>query len=244
MKDTISKSVIDRTRAKLGLTGNLRARTNPSAKRKAAAPTATASPGKTSFVKEFLHDHPDANTAEVNKAWTASGMKGSISRTLVNKTRIKVTGKGLAQTRTAVAKQKSVPQAKSRVSKPAEVAPTPNKTRFVRDFLSHDPQGNTAAINEAWAEDGMTGTISSALVNKTRADLGLSGNLRGKRRKGRPSNVVVQPRGRKSSRTTVLMTVEEEIDRLIFSVMGIGELPEVEATLREARRAVYRAMSS
>ena len=123
------------------MTGNLSAKASPSAKQKPAPQTATASPGKTSFVREFLHDHPDANTREVNEAWTAAGMEGTISRTLVNKTRIKVTGKGLAQTRTAVAKQKSVPQAKSRVSKPAEVAPTPNKTRFVRDFLSHDPQG-------------------------------------------------------------------------------------------------------
>src|SRR6516162_6434348 len=97
MKDTISKSVIDRTRAKLGLTGNLSAKTSPSAKQKAAAQTATASPGKTSFIKEYLHEHPDANTAEVNEAWTAAGMKGTISRTLVNKTRIKVTGKGLAK---------------------------------------------------------------------------------------------------------------------------------------------------
>jgi hypothetical protein len=250
MKDKISKSVIDRTRAKLRLTGNLSAKASPSAKQKPAPQTATASPGKTSFVREFLHDHPDANTREVNEAWTAAGMEGTISRTLVNKTRIKVTGKGLAKTTRAGTKKRSEAQAKRRVSKPTEVAPTPNKTRFVTEFLNENPQGNVAAINEAWNDAGKTGTISAALINKMRSDLGLTGNLRRKLRKGRSSMVVVtrkptvQPIGRKSAQTTRLITVEEEIDRLIFTVMGIGNLQEVESALREARRAVYRAMSS
>ena len=40
------------------------------------------------------------------------------------------------------------------------------------------------------------------------------------------------------------MNVETEIDKLIFQVMGIGDLPEVETALREARRRVYGAFSS
>src|SRR5271157_2107496 len=51
-------------------------------------PTAkTRDQGKTSFVKELLIDHPTANTKAVNKAWSAAGMEGTISETLVNKTR-------------------------------------------------------------------------------------------------------------------------------------------------------------
>jgi hypothetical protein len=38
--------------------------------------------------------------------------------------------------------------------------------------------------------------------------------------------------------------VETEIDRLIFTVMGIGNLPEIETVLRDARRKVYGALSS
>src|SRR5258707_929317 len=49
--------------------------------------TKTQSQGKTSFVKEFLHDHEHGNTAAVNEAWKSAGMSGSISSTLVNKTR-------------------------------------------------------------------------------------------------------------------------------------------------------------
>jgi hypothetical protein len=242
---TISKTVVEKTRAKLGLTGNLRAKTKATGDKKAAPQTRTAFPGKTSFVKEFLHDHPEANTTEVNEAWTAAGLQGTISRTLVNKTRIKVTGKGLVKGRMP---SKKVPATKSTKS-PA----TPNKTSFVREFLKNNPQGNTAAINEAWSKAGMAGSISSALVAQVRPRLRLTGILRGKPRSpglGPSARTTVtrepaaQPGGRKSPQTTLLMAVEEEIDRLIFTVMGIGKLPEVETALREARRAAYRAMSS
>ena len=47
----------------------------------------TRDQGKTSFVKELLIDHPMANTKAVNEAWSAAGMQGTISETLVNKTR-------------------------------------------------------------------------------------------------------------------------------------------------------------
>ena len=40
------------------------------------------------------------------------------------------------------------------------------------------------------------------------------------------------------------MAVESEIDRLIFTVMGLGDLPEIETALRDARRWVYRAIPS
>jgi hypothetical protein len=40
------------------------------------------------------------------------------------------------------------------------------------------------------------------------------------------------------------MALEEGIDRLIFSIMGIGNLPEVESALRDARRQVYAALTS
>ena len=48
---------------------------------------ATKSLGKTSFVKEILFDNPQANPTAVNEAWTAAGMDGTISPTLVNKMR-------------------------------------------------------------------------------------------------------------------------------------------------------------
>src|SRR5271157_899302 len=217
--------------------------------------TPTLNQGKTSFVKQFLSEHPEGNTRTVNEAWRAAGFDGTISPTLVNKTRVKLTGKRRRKARTAA-------QGKAAATRPREAPATQGKTSFVKEFLNDNPQGNVKAVNKAWTKAGMSGTISSTLVNKTRALLGLTGNLSGKsktkatttgKRRGRPPKETTaavngkpagQPRGRKSDRTHALLGVEAEIDRLIFTVMGIGDLPEIETALREARRLVYGALSS
>ena len=161
-------------------------------------------------------------------------------------------------------KIRKTPQAKAAAGRPKEVAGTLGKTSFVKEFLNDHPEGNVRAVNEAWTKAGMSGTISTALVGKMRADLGLTGKMRGKsktapeatttgKRRGRPrkeTSAVVTPRpvgpprGRKSDRTHALLGLEAEIDRLVFQVMRIGELPEIENTLRQVRRLVYRALSS
>src|SRR5271157_2403444 len=138
------------------------------------ATTATAAPGKTSFVKQFLNDHPEGTTKTVNEAWQAAGMKGTISHPIISQVRkqLGLTGKLRGKIRTA-AKGKAAPNM-------PKTATTPGKTSFVKEFLNDDPQGNTQAINEAWQAAGFDGTISPTLVYKARASLGLTGNLRGK----------------------------------------------------------------
>jgi hypothetical protein len=66
------------------------------------AATATKSQGKTGFVKEFLNDHPQANTKTVNEAWTGAGMDGTISPSLVKQVRseLGLTGNLRAATKT------------------------------------------------------------------------------------------------------------------------------------------------
>ena len=220
------------------------------------ATTATATPGKTSFVKEFLNDHPQGNTKAVNEAWQAAGFEGTISPTVVNKTRasLGLTGNLRGNSKTA-AKEKSAPRM------PKTATATPGKTTFLKEFLHDNPQGNVKGANEAWQAAGYDGTISTALVYKARASLGLTGNLSGKTNKskakatftgkklGRPRKeptapVTGQPRGRKSNRSLALNELEADIDRLIFKVMGVGDLAEIETALREARRLVYEALSS
>jgi len=213
------------------------------------ATTATATPGKTSFVKEFLHDNPQGNTKAVNEAWQAAGFEGTISPTLVNKTRVKLTGKRRRKARTA-AKEKAA------ANKPREATATLGKTSFLIEFLHDNPQGNTQSVNEAWTAAGFDGTISTSLVYKARASLGLTGNLSEKTKKskakatstgkklGRPRKETTaagkgQPRGRKSARTLALTELEADIDRLIFKVMGVGDLTEIEDSLRRARRLLY-----
>jgi len=221
--------------------------------------TATKSQGKTSFVKEFLHDNPQGNTKAVNEAWTAAGMKGTISHPIISEVRkqLGLTGNLRGKTRTA-AKGKAAP------NMPKTATATPGKTSFLKEFLHDNPQGNTKAVNEAWQAAGFIGTISPTLVNKTRVSLGLTGNHRGKTKKpktaakgkttstgkklGRPPKEATaavngkpagQPRGRKSARTLALTELEADIDRLIFKVMGVGDLTEIEDSLRQARRLLY-----
>jgi hypothetical protein len=255
MKGTISHPIISQVRKKLRLTGNLRGNSETAAKGKAASNmprTATPTPGKTSFVKDFLNDHPQGTTKTVNEAWRAAGFEGTISPTLVNKTRVKMnlTGNLRGNAKTA-AKGKSTPRM------PREATATPGKTSFLKEFLHDNPQGNVKAANEAWTAAGFDGTISETLVYKTRASLGLTGNLSGKtkaaaegkatptgKKRGRPRKestapVAGKPRGRKSARTLAVTELEADIDLLIFKVMGVGDLTEIEDSLRRARRLLY-----
>src|SRR5262249_1953698 len=134
------------------------------------------------------------------------------------------------------------------------------KTMFVKEFLNDHPEGNVKAVNEAWTKSGLSGSISGTLVNRMRSELGLTGNLRGKKASGekkpyagkkrgrKPKGSTagattttprIETRGRKSARTRGLIDLEVEIDRLVFKVMGIGNLPEIEDSLRRVRRQVY-----
>jgi len=254
---TISPTLVNKTRVKL--TGNLRGNSKTAAKEKSAPrmpKTATATPGKTSFVKEFLHDNPQANAKAVNEAWTAAGMKGTISHPIISQVRkqLGLTGNLRGNSKTA-AKEKSAPRM------PKTGTATPGKTSFLKEFLHDNPQGNVKAVNEAWTAAGFDGTISEALVYKARASLGLTGNLsgktkaaaegkvtptgekRGRSRKETTATVSLQPRGRKSIRSLALTDLEADIDRLIFKVMGVGGLTEIEAALRRARRLLYGALT-
>jgi len=254
---TISPTLVNKTRVKL--TGKRRLEARTAAKGKAAArmpKTATATPGKTSFVKEFLHDNPQANARAVNEAWTAAGMKGTISHPIISQVRkqLGLTDNLRGNSKTA-AKEKSAPRL------PKTATATPGKTSFLNEFLHDHPQGNVKAANEAWTAAGFDGTISETLVYKTRASLGLTGNLRGKtkaaaegkatstgKKLGRPRKEPTaagngQPRGRKSDRSLALTELEADIDRLIFKVMGIGDLSQIEDSLRRARRLLYGALN-
>jgi len=228
---------------------------------------ATATTSKSDFVREFLGGNPQANAKSVNEAWTAAGMEGTISHPTISEVRKEL---GLIGTQSAKTTKpaKKTPARRSpnpprrrlppKVTKTATT--TPGKTGFVKEFLNDHPQGNVTDVNEAWKAAGFTGTISRTLVDKMRAHLGLTGNRTRKTKKRTSQSTArkaratttgisassngVETRGRKSNRTTVLMAVEEEIDRLIFAVMGIGDHPEIETALRQVRRLVYGALSS
>ncbi len=260
MKGTISHPVISEVRKELGLTGKLPGKTRTATKGKAAAnrPKTTSTPGKTLFVKEFLNDHPQGNVQAVNEAWAAAGKNGTIGPTLINKLRSQM---GLSGNLRATSKPRTAAKGKSAAKKPKTATATPGKTSFVKEFLNDNPQGNTNAVNEAWLAAGMKGTISHPIVSQVRKQLGLTGNLRGqtkttakgkapytgKKRGRKPKQPTAagngQPRGRKSNRSLALNELEADIDRLIFKVMGVGDLTQIEDSLRQARRVLYGALS-
>jgi hypothetical protein len=213
--------------------------------------TATKGENKTGFVKEFLNDHPEGNIDAVNKAWAAAGMNGAIGATLIYKIRSEM---GLSGNLRTKSKPKTAAKAKS-ARKIPEVVSTPGKTMFAKEFLNEHPQSNVDAVNEAWKAAGFDGTISPTLVNKMRAELGLTGNLRGNTRKSKTS-ATGKKRGKprteatpamngqpRANRSTVLNGMEADIDRLIFKAMAIGDLTEIEDSLRQTRRLLYGALT-
>jgi hypothetical protein len=222
--------------------------------------TATATPSKTSFVKKFLDSHPQGNVKAVNEAWGAAGYEGTISKSVVDKARAKMGLAGNLRGR----KTRKAAKGKAAPSMAKTTTATPGKTSFVKEFLNDHPEGNVQAVNEAWKAAGFDGTISPTLVSQMRKQLGLAGNLRGQRKKtkttakgkaaptakrrGRPPKGATatidgkpagQAKGRKSGRTIALEGLEAEVDRLLFKVMEVGNLPQVEETLRQTRRLLY-----
>src|SRR5271166_3215028 len=141
------------------------------------ATTATATPGKTSFVKDFLNANPQGTTKTVNEAWQAAGFDGTISHPIISQVR-----KQLGLTGNLPGKTRNAAKEKAASNMPRTATPTPGKTSFVKQFLNDHPEGTTKTVNEAWRAAGFEGTISPTLVNKTRVKMNLTGSLRGKPR--------------------------------------------------------------
>jgi hypothetical protein len=149
--------------------------------------------GKTPFVAEFLSVNPDATLATVNEAWKSAGNEGTVSESLVGKTRskLKLTSKKAANGVSSEANAGSVPQGKSskgtkgKAPSKAQEAQSPSngqdsitgssKSAFVKEMLGQDPKANVKAINQAWAAAGNQGRISDTVVYKTKRELGVTG---------------------------------------------------------------------
>jgi hypothetical protein len=109
----------------------------------------------------------------------------------------------------------------------------------------------------------MQGTIGKNLVSDVRKRLGLIGNARTPAQKpvsrttaparmtasrnpvtaSRTPSSEANARGRATDRTTALLAAEVEIDKLVFQMMGLGGVTEIENALRGVRRAVYKALT-
>lgn len=130
---------------------------------------------------------------------------------------------------------------------------------FVKEWLNDHPQATTEAVNVAWREAGYSGSISPSLVSNVRSRMGLAGNT-GRGRLAKKSGASVQRRERPTPagqirangsvatsarrREQDLMVLEVELDRLLMKVVEVGQLPEVEASLRKARRQLYANLTA
>jgi hypothetical protein len=123
---------------------------------------------------------------------------------------------------------------------------------FVKEMLNDNPRANARDVNQAWPAAGRPGRISAGLVNHLGFRMGLSGNPHGRKatgaKRGRPP-VQVQPGANGSTpatkrrRSSALMGLKVEIDRLLRKVVEIGQFLDVEDGLRSARRRPYAGMS-
>jgi hypothetical protein len=141
---------------------------------------------------------------------------------------------------------------------PAKTTRVQGKSMFVKEVLNNNPTANAAVINDAWRAEGMSGSISATLISTIRSRLGFAGNLRGRPR-GSAKKAATQPgRGfmqaaagangtgpvKTRGRTSELMDLEVEFDRLLMKVAAFGTLPEVENALRKARRQLYAGLAA
>lgn len=142
---------------------------------------------------------------------------------------------------------------------PATETRNQGKSMFVKEWLHDHPQATTEAVNLAWRDEGHSGSISPSLVSNVRSRMGLTGNTgrgrRGKkttstgRRRGRPAGAGQAGANGTAPTTTRkrgqdLMGLEVELDRLLMKVVEVGQLPEVEASLRKARRHLYADLTT
>ena len=146
----------------------------------------------------------------------------------------------------------------------ASSASSSNKSTFLEEWLKNHPDSRENEVAEAWKSAGNSGTISPSLFYKIKSDLGLNvrrnrkstkrardakhvGTLaKGRGVKARPraeAAVTVVHAELTSRRSTArtLVELEADLDRLIFQLMGVGGMEEVERLLRQARRVLVRS---
>lgn len=105
--------------------------------------------------------------------------------------------------------------------------------------------GNIKGGRPRGSRSGSTSTSATATAEKP----AYTGKKRGRKPKSAHANghhaasngVSLEPARRSGGRPAHLTEVETEIDRLLFRVMTLGGLEEVEESLRRTRRLLYQA---
>src|SRR4051812_1724220 len=127
--------------------------------------------------------------------------------------------------------------------------PRPGKQDFIRKILEQDRDAGGGTVNRAWLEGGHEGSISPSAVGKVRGARGLTKPRGSGTRDESPTPVdgKAPPQAPADGtlavedRARVFDDLEADLDRVLFRVMAIGEMPEVERLIRQCRRVVILA---
>ncbi len=131
------------------------------------------------------------------------------------------------------------------------------KGKFIREFFASNHDANEQSINEAWTADGHDGQISTSLISKIKADLGLTRRNKASakpaepavaKRRGRPRKDALVLNGDHAARPArpaaaashdeddTLDELEDSIDELIAKLRHLGGRQDAIKALRRARR--------
>jgi hypothetical protein len=134
-------------------------------------------------------------------------------------------------------------------------AQSPSKSEFVRRFLRRNRRADRKIVEEAWLAAGHEGSISSSIVSTLRRELGL---IRKKRGGSQPVDghgateprmsgeggapAATKPAPRSGAQNRAIAEIERDIDRLLFKLMVVGGMEDIEGELRKVRRLLYPSL--
>jgi len=110
-------------------------------------------------------------------------------------------------------------------------------------------------VNKQRSVLGLAGNIKGGRPRKSEAAAGEKRPYTGRKRGRKPKSAILNGhheaaegrtigdgRGRAGGRPAQLSQIEAEIDRLLFRVMSLGGMENIEESLRRTRRLLYRAL--
>jgi hypothetical protein len=110
-------------------------------------------------------------------------------------------------------------------------------------------------VNKMRSELGLTGNLRGNRPKGSATEAAAKPKYTGKKRGRKPKSEVptitvasgngmpvAEPRAKSGSRTSQLTSLETDLDVLLFKVMNLGGLEEIENNLRRTRRLIYQAL--
>ncbi len=112
-------------------------------------------------------------------------------------------------------------------------------------------------VNKMRSDLGLTGNLRGGRPKKSATETAPKPKYTGKKRGRKPKSAlpistaapsngkaVEEPRAKSGSRHTQMAALEADIDVLLFKVMNLGGLEEIENSLRRTRRLLYAALDN